>query len=79
MFGMIKLCIFAKIVQLFCPNKNCICYDELNHPIIRYGTYTTKTDNTPRQRFKNNTCGCTFSETAFSCIYGKHGSFKEYS
>ena len=51
----------------------------MKHTIICYGTYTTKNDNIPRQRFQNTTCGCTFSETAFSGIYGKHGSFKEYS
>jgi hypothetical protein len=66
-----------KNTQLFCPNKECSCYGKLNHNIICYGTYTTKNDNIPRQRFQNTTCGCTFSETAFSEIYGKHGSFKE--
>ena len=33
----------------------------------------------PRQRFECVNGGHTFSETAFSDIYGKHGSFKEYS
>lgn len=67
-----------KTTKLFCPDITCSCYGELEHNVIRYGTYTTKNDKTPRQRFKNNTCGHTFSETAFSDIYGKHGSFKEY-
>jgi len=64
--------------NLFCPNKKCDNYGKLNQKIILHGTYTTKNDNTPRQRFQNGSCGCTFSETAFSDIYGKHGSFKEY-
>ena len=65
--------------HLFCPHKNCYNCGKLNQNIISYGTYTTKNDNTPRQRFRNTVCGCTFSETAFSDIYGKHGSFIEYS
>ena len=59
--------------------KNCPCYQDINNTIYKCGSYRTKTDNEPRQRYECVGGRHTFSETAFSSIYGKHGSFKEYS
>ena len=47
----IKIKIMQKKTHLFCPNKNCPHYGELNHTIICYGTYSTKNDNIARQQF----------------------------
>ena len=64
---------------LFCPKKYCPYHGDCNNVIYHYGFYTTKNDSEPRQRFECVGGGHTFSETAFSDIYGKHGSFREYS
>jgi IS1 family transposase/transposase-like protein len=64
--------------HLFCPRKSCEYYQSLNNKIIKDGFYQTKNDPVPRQMFicKN---GChRFSETGYSEIFHKHGSFKEY-
>jgi len=66
-----------KVYQVFCPNPKCSHYKKIVS-VIKWGFYTTKKDNISRQRFLSKTCNCTFSETAFSGLYGKHGSFKEY-
>jgi len=67
-----------KIFQFFCPNSECSYYKKVVD-VIKYGTYKTENDSVRRQRFLSKTCTCTFSETAFSSLFGKHGSFKEYA
>jgi len=46
--------------------------------IWKAGTYKTVNDNVSRQRFLCVEGGHTFSETSFSDLFGKHGSYKEY-
>jgi len=67
----------SQIFHLFCPCHECPEYGKKDSIIWKCGTYTTVSDPIPRQRFL---CpgGHTFSETRFSDLYGKHGSFKEY-
>jgi hypothetical protein len=63
---------------LFCPRKNCLYYNDPNNKIIKDGFYITKADQERRQMF----CCCRgkhrFSETSYSGLWGKQGSFKEY-
>lgn len=63
---------------LFCPRKNCPYHNDPNNKIIKDGFYITKSDQERRQMF----CCCggkhRFSETSYSGLWGKQGSFKEY-
>jgi len=59
------------------PLSECKSFGKENSVKSKAGTYTTASDPKPRQRYL---CveGHTFSETRYSDLYGKHGSFKEY-
>lgn len=63
---------------LFCPRESCEHYQSPNNQIIKDGVYYTKNDPEPRQMFICKNGGHRFSETGFSGIFHKHGSFKEY-
>jgi len=63
----------------FCPRKRCPYYQAADNPITKDGTYTTRTDATPRQAFYCTKGKHRFSETAYADLFRKHGSFKEYT
>lgn len=65
-------------LNLFCPRRKCPHYQSLDNKITKDGTYDTQNDPFPRQMFR--CCGGKhrFSETNYSGLFGKHGSFKEY-
>lgn len=65
-------------LPMFCPRENCEHFKSADNKIIKYGTYTTKGDPEPRQMFYCEGGDHKFSETAYSDLWGKHGSFKEY-
>ena len=66
-------------LQLFCPRKTCPFYESLDNKITKDGTYTTKhDDNVARQMFDCAGGQHRFSETGYSKLFCKHGSFKEY-
>jgi len=65
-------------LQLFCPRRNCLYYQSLDNKITKDGTYRTKHDNVARQMFYCANGQHRFSETGYSKLFGKHGSFKEY-
>jgi len=65
-------------LQLFCPRRTCHCYQSLENKITKEGTYTTKHDSNVRQMFHCSGGQHRFSETGYSKLLGKHGSFKEY-
>ncbi len=65
-------------LTLFCPRRSCPCYQKSDNKLTKDGTYITKNDPIPRQMFY--CCGGKhrFSETGYSELLGKHGSFKKY-
>lgn len=65
-------------LPLFCPCKSCPYYQSLDNPITKHGTYPVKSDVRRRQRLYCHGGKHRFSETAYSHLYGRHGSFKEY-
>jgi IS1 family transposase len=65
-------------LQLFCPRKTCPFYQSLDNKITKDGTYTTKHDDVARQMFDCAGGQHRFSETGYSKLFCKHGSFKEY-
>lgn len=65
-------------LQLFCPKKCCPFFELKDNKITKDGVYTTKNDATPRQMFRCHSGKHRFSETNYSDLFGKHGSFKEY-
>ena len=65
-------------LQIFCPRRTCLCYQSLDNKITKDGTYITKNDNIARQMFYCNGGQHRFSETGYSQLFCKHGSFKEY-
>jgi IS1 family transposase/transposase-like protein len=65
-------------LQLFCPRNVCAFFESKNNTITKDGTYSTVHDATPRQMFKCHSGKHRFSETNYSSLFGKHGSFKEY-
>jgi len=65
-------------ISPICPCPTCPEYNKVGALIWKSGTYKTKSDPIPRQRFLCVGGGHTFSETMYSDLYGKHGSFKEY-
>lgn len=65
-------------LKLFCPRKDCPYWHSLENEIIKDGVYVTKKDLQPRQMFKCCRGKHRFSETNYSGLFGKQGSFKEY-
>ncbi len=65
-------------LPLFCPRKGCACYQSYENKITKDGIYITKSDIKPRLMFFCHGSGHRFSETGYSELFGKHGSFKEY-
>lgn len=65
-------------LPLFCPRHGCKFYGLHDNKITKDGTYTTENDNVKRQMFYCHRGKHRFSETGFSDLFGKHGSFKEY-
>jgi hypothetical protein len=64
--------------KLFCPRRDCPCYQSLDNNITKDGVYTTKNDGVVRQMFNCGKGKHRFSETGYCDLFGKHGSFKEY-
>ena len=64
--------------KLFCPRRDCPCYQSLDNHITKDGIYTTKNDRVVRQMFNCGQGKHRFSETGYCELFGKHGSFKEY-
>ena len=65
-------------LTLFCPRRNCPCYQRSDNKLTKDGTYITKNDPIPRQMFYCGGGKHRFSETGYSELLGKHGSFKQY-
>jgi hypothetical protein len=65
-------------LKLFCPRRRCPCYQSLDNNITKDGVYTTKNDDIVRQMFYCAKGKHRFSETGYSDLFGKHGSFKDY-
>jgi IS1 family transposase len=65
-------------VKLFCPRRNCPCYQSLDNHITKDGVYTTVNDKIVRQMFYCANGKHRFSETGYCDLFGCHGSFKEY-
>jgi len=65
-------------LALFCPRKCCEHYQSADNKITKDGVYKTKSDSVPRQMFYCHNGNHRFSETGYSELFGKHGSFKEY-
>jgi IS1 family transposase len=65
-------------LKLFCPRRRCHCYQSLDNNINKDGVYTTKNDQIVRQMLFCTKGKHRFSETGYSDLFGKHGSFKEY-
>jgi len=63
---------------LFCPRHSCPYFQSVDNKITKDGTYLTKHDGFPRQRFYCAKGQHRFSETGYSELFCKHGSFKEY-
>lgn len=65
-------------LNIFCPRKSCPFYGKPGKKINKDGVYNTKSDHESRQMFYCYGGHHRFSETGFSELFGKHGSFKEY-
>ena len=65
-------------LNLFCPRRGCLYFQSLDNKIIKDGIYRTKHDQVARQMFRCCEGKHRFSETGYSDLFGKHGSFKEY-
>lgn len=65
-------------LKLHCPRVSCPFYRQENNKIIKDGKYCTKNDTEPRQMFYCCLGQHRFSETGYSDLFGKHGSFKQY-
>jgi len=65
-------------LPLFCPREGCVCYQSYENKITKDGLYTTASDSVPRQMLYCHGGEHRFSETGYSELFGKHGSFKEY-
>lgn len=66
-------------LPLFCPRRYCKFYGSYDNKITKDGVYITKNDNVKRQVFYCGRGKHRFSETGYSGLFGKHGSFKEYT
>lgn len=62
----------------FCPCPDCSYYLDPDNYITLDGTYPVKNDVRRRQRLYCHLGKHRFSETAYSPLFGHHGSFKEY-
>ena len=65
-------------LTLFCPRQSCACYQKKTNKLTKDGTYITKNDPIARQMFYCWGGKHRFSETGYSELFGKHGSFKQY-
>ena len=65
-------------IQLLCPEKKCPYYQDPGNKITKDGVYTTKSDSTVRQMLKCHGGNHRFSETRYSGLFKKQGSFYEY-
>jgi hypothetical protein len=65
-------------LALFCPCRECEHYQSTANKITRDGVYTTQVDSHPRQMYFCHEGGHRFSETRYSDLFWKQGSFKEY-
>jgi len=63
-------------LPLFCLEPSCTHYKKTDNKITKEGVYKTK--HIPRQRYKCHGGNHRFSETIYSDLHKKHGSFKEY-
>lgn len=65
-------------LKLFCPREDCPYRNDSKNKITKDGFYTTKNDSERRQMLY--CCGGKhrYSETSYSGLWGKQGSFKEY-
>ena len=64
--------------SLFCPCQECSCYQQIDNKITKDGTYKTKTAQIPRQMYYCHDGKHRCSETRYSDLFQKPGSFKEY-
>jgi len=62
-----------------CPVPHCRYYQDSSNTVTKAGFYTVQSESRRRQRFDCYGGNHSFSETAYSELYGKHGSFKEYT
>ena len=62
----------------YCPRRDCPYYQLSDNKITKDGVYRTKNDQQLRQMFKCSGGRHRFSETGYSELFAKHGSFKEY-
>ena len=62
----------------FCPCRDCSYHLDPDNYITLDGTYPVKNDSRRRQRLYCHAGEHRFSETAYSSLFGHHGSFKEY-
>jgi len=65
-------------LPLFCPCPSCEFYQKTDNQITKDGVYKTKSDQQPRQMYRCHGGNHRFSETRYSDLYKKQGSFKEY-
>ncbi|WP_202895347.1 IS1 family transposase [Iningainema tapete] len=62
----------------FCPKKDCPCYQSLDNKITKDGTKKLKISGSRRQMYYCHGGKHRFSETAYSNLWRKQGSEKEY-
>jgi transposase-like protein len=65
-------------LPLFCPCQECDFYQKKDNKITKDGSYKTKYDKITRQRYYCHGGKHRFSETRYSDLFQKQGSFKEY-
>jgi IS1 family transposase len=65
-------------LSLFCPCQECNFYQKIDNKITKDGSYKTKSDKIPRQMYYCHAGKHRFSETRYSNLFQKQGSFKEY-
>ncbi|MDM8544762.1 hypothetical protein QUF90_27130 [Desulfococcaceae bacterium HSG9] len=65
-------------LPLFSPREGCVCYRSYENKITKDGLYTTASDSVPGLMLYCHGGEHRFSETGYSELFGKHGSFKEY-
>jgi transposase-like protein len=65
-------------LPLFCPVPECPYYQKTDNKITKDGVYKTNSDPHPRQMYKCDGGNHRFSETRYSDLHKKPGSFKEY-